>query len=116
MRTRLFALLACLALVTPPAEASESLVGSIVSAGASVNNRNTAVPFLLTPGQHYSLQCDADVYIEYGSTSLTAATSTGQRLNTPGIYDFWPEQGLTVIAILPVAGAATNCRVRKVWP
>jgi hypothetical protein len=103
------AILLCL-LSFHAASAAPLLMGTIVSSGASTNNRTTATPFTLPVGAT-SIQCSADVYVAFGSLATTAVTSsTGLKVPADVERVLVALQSKNVLAILPVSGSA-SCKV-----
>lgn len=100
------------ALVSLPALAADSYLGTIVSAGTSVTNASTATPFTVK-GNAIAVQCDAASYVlASAGTSATAVTSSnGVKLAADALYDIDFASSLTrFVAIIPVSGSA-NCKV-----
>lgn len=98
------------------ARADEVYIGSLISAGATINNSTTATPFTSIPaGTDIAIQCSAAVYYVVGTSTSLAATSTGVEVPVSVLYDIQLNQGMRYIAILPVAGGATTCKVYQVF-
>jgi hypothetical protein len=103
-------------LATPSAFADEDYLGSIVSAGATVNNSTTASPFTIQAGSDITIQCSAAFYYVTSSSAAVTATSTGTQVpDANALFDIALSAGRLYIAILPVAGGATTCKVYKTF-
>lgn len=105
-------------LLSAPALAVDTYLGTIASSGSSTTNLTTATVFHLKAKWKVSVQCDAATYVLEGpgETALTVTSSNGLRIEANALFDVdltdtrngnSPEQ---VIGILPVTGSA-NCKV-----
>lgn len=96
------ALLLCFASMV--AFAGENKIGGLVSAGSSVSNASTAVPFVVPLGP-LTVVCDAAAYI------CTDASTCSAVLGVPvvALEKFPTEQGSAngALSIIPTSGAAT---------
>lgn len=104
-------------LVASPSRADHVLIGKLVSAGASVNNSDTATPFTLEKGR-VDVRCDAAVHIITGTAdTLTATTDAWKIAEADKVYPLDPRKNMDYVAIIPVSGSAT-CWVYTVylWP
>jgi hypothetical protein len=106
-------LIAALLVVAPSVcLAEEPVEGRLVSAGTAINNSTTAVPFDITPGNRYLVQCTKAVYRLTGKTTSTTATSAYKRLAELQVWEYDADQ--KYLSILPVDGVATTCTVSEV--
>jgi hypothetical protein len=106
-------IISLLCLLSIPALAAPVLQGTLTSAGTSVNNTTTAVPFAalgLSLGAN-AIQCSADVYFVTGPTTSTSATVAGGFLVKANVAQPFVVKGPTkYVAIIPVSGSA-SCKV-----
>lgn len=92
------------------AAAQTSYQGTITApAGASTNNLTTAVPFSIPSGAN-GIQCDASVYVNVGTSSVTAEAASAVEVPSKWMYPFTTNTSLRYVAVRPVSGAA-SCRV-----
>lgn len=87
--------------------ANDVRVGTLTTAGASVNNTTTAIPFELSPSQRYSIQCDAAAYYVGGPTATAA---DGVKLAAGQLYGIWLASTPVRVSVIG-DGAAVNCKV-----
>lgn len=108
MRHLLALLGVAFALSLSPAQAADSRIGTIVSAGTSITNASTAAPFTIK-GSAVAVQCTAACYVVAScGTSATAATSSdGVKLSADQLYDVdFACSATRFLAMIPVSGSA----------
>lgn len=113
------ALLCCLFAGLAFAFEDPSAGGVLTSTGTSVNNTTTAVPFTVSKGGLYAIQCDAPACVTAGPGSATAASCTlssasaGVQLAALQLYDVplvtSGSKTADTLAMISVSGTA-NCR------
>lgn len=104
-------LLWALLLVAGTAFASEYLLGTITSTGASVNQTSTATPFKIPPLHRTLFWCDAAVYYNWTtSSSGTVSSTTGIPVSANTPWDTSGGTGDRYLNIISQSGTA-NCRV-----
>lgn len=93
------------------------LIGTLVSAGASVNNATTAAPFPITPLSKLTVQGDAAFHLLVDNEAVaTSGATRGVKVAADVAYEtavgarhtvtVSSVPGSAVVAIIPVSGAA----------
>lgn len=113
---RILAALAVALAFAFPAFADHVVLGTLVSAGTTINNTTTAVPFSIKGATKIDIQCNAPARIATGKGSGTAATSSSFKgvKEADGVYAVDPRRGFDTIAILSPTGGALTCVVYDV--
>lgn len=88
------------------AHAAPVNLGQIVSTGASKNNLTTASTFTMPLGGN-SIQCNADVFLAWGTGNGVTATSSGMSIpaGMEKVFTVKPKQD--VVAVIPASGSVT---------
>lgn len=98
-------------LVAGVALAGDVYKESVASSGSS------ACSGTLSPKFQYAVQCDAAAYVETGSGSSAAATTSGVKVAADELYDVVVPHDHNKICALRVAGSGTaTCKIFRVVP
>jgi hypothetical protein len=87
-------------------------LGVLTTAGTTINNSDTAVPFTVTGGTVLEVVCDAAAFVNIGSTSSSDYTNAnfGRPLTAGVSRWFVLRDSDTAISVDTTSGAA-NCQV-----